>query len=35
MENDSFSIKNIAGSMLELSAKLLVSLDKNLFKNMG
>ena len=31
MENDSFSIKKIAGSMFELSAKLFFSLDKYLF----
>ena len=33
--NDSFSIKKIAGSMLELSAKFLFSLDTYLIKNMG
>ena len=35
IENDSFSIKKIAGSTLELSAKLFFILDKYLFKNMG
>ena len=35
MENDSFYIKKIAGSMLELSAKLFFSLDKYLFKKYG
>ena len=34
-ENDSFSIKKIVGSTLELSAKVCFSLDKYLFKNMG
>ena len=35
MENASFSIKKIAGTTLELSAKLFFSLDKYLFKNIG
>ena len=34
-ENDSFSIKKIVGPPLELSVKVLFSLDKYLFKNMG
>ena len=34
-ENDSFSIKKIVGSTLELSAKVFFALDKHLFKNMG
>ena len=34
-ENDSFSIKKVVGSTLELSAKVFFSLDKHLFKNMG
>ena len=33
-ENDSFSIQNIVGSTLELSAKKFFSLDKFLLKNM-
>ena len=35
MENDSFSVKKIAGSTLELSANFSFSLDKYLFQNMG
>ena len=34
-ENDSFSIKKIVGSTLELSAKVFFSYDERLFKNMG
>ena len=34
-ENDSFSIKKMVGSTLELYAKVFFSLDKYLFENMG